>query len=267
MPKTPRENLLEIYKPETKKEEDVLEKCGLSKNEAKVFVTLLKLGSASVGEITEDSGIHRRNVYDALERLMKKGLVGKFKKENKTLFEAVNPKRLLDLVKEKREKISLLEMQLKVALQKFLSIRNFSQEKGDVKIYVGPQSRRIIFEDILENSKENMVLGAHTPSKLSRGYLKVWHKRRIKAGIKDRLIYCKPEPYAEELSKLPLTEVRFLPKKIKTTTVVNIYDNKVAIFLWSKDIPVSILIDNKKVAQDFKQYFNFLWKISKKSVH
>jgi len=46
----------------------VLEELGLAKNEAKVYLNLLRLGSASVGKSTAESGVHRRNVYDSLER-------------------------------------------------------------------------------------------------------------------------------------------------------------------------------------------------------
>ncbi|RLE45719.1 MAG: TrmB family transcriptional regulator, partial [Candidatus Methanomethylicota archaeon] len=39
--------------------EQVLREMGLSKNEIKVYLTLLKLGSANVGDITKKSGVHR----------------------------------------------------------------------------------------------------------------------------------------------------------------------------------------------------------------
>jgi len=42
-----------------------LEKIGLSPNEAKCYLALLKEGSASANEISRRSGIHRVSVYDA----------------------------------------------------------------------------------------------------------------------------------------------------------------------------------------------------------
>ena len=53
----------------------LLTSLGLSKNEAKVYLALLDLGSATAGKIAEKSKVHRTNVYDALERLIEKGVV------------------------------------------------------------------------------------------------------------------------------------------------------------------------------------------------
>lgn len=257
---------LENKELKMKDEEKILRYCGLTQNEIKIFLTLLKSGSTSVGKITEQSGVHRRNVYDALDRLSEKGLVGNAVKDNIKVFEVTSPNRLLDIVRKEKERYFELESKINSVLPKLLMIKNLSSEKQDVKIYRGTESRRVIFEDIIQNAKQNMVLGAHSPSKSSINYLRSWHKRRIKAGIKDRLIYCRPGSYAKELSSLPLTEIRFLPKQIRTQTAINIYENKVAILFWSNDKPISILIDSKKVYEDFKHYFNFLWRISKQSV-
>ena len=44
----------------------VLERLGLSKNEAKVYETMLREGESSVGNLAIKSRVHRRNVYDTL---------------------------------------------------------------------------------------------------------------------------------------------------------------------------------------------------------
>ncbi len=244
----------------------LLEGLGFSKNEAKVYVALLRLGSASVGTITEESGVHRRNVYDAIERLTRKALVGHAVKNRTKYFEVSSPYLLLDMMKEEKKLLERREREIKSMVSRLISRKDPEGEKQDVKIYRGPESRRVVFEEILNTTKQNLVLGAHTPSKLSKRYLRKWHKRRVKRGVKDRLIYNCPEPYAREVSKLPFTEVRFMPREIDSKTAINIYGNKVAILLWSNGTPVTIMIDNEKVAEDFRQYFNFLWSVAKESV-
>jgi len=47
----------------------------MSKNEAKIYETILEIGECSVSEIAKKSGIHRRNIYDTLARLSEKGIV------------------------------------------------------------------------------------------------------------------------------------------------------------------------------------------------
>ena len=51
-----------------------LKEIGLSDSEANVYLTLLKLGEATVAEISQSSGLHRTNIYDSLEKLKEKGI-------------------------------------------------------------------------------------------------------------------------------------------------------------------------------------------------
>jgi len=53
----------------------ILEEIGLSPNEAKIYETLLSSGEVGVSDISLKANVHRRNVYDALNRLVEKGLV------------------------------------------------------------------------------------------------------------------------------------------------------------------------------------------------
>ena len=61
---------------------EYLEELGLTNAEAKIYIALLELGSSQAGKITEKTGIHRRTVYDAIERLIEKGLISYIKQNN-----------------------------------------------------------------------------------------------------------------------------------------------------------------------------------------
>jgi sugar-specific transcriptional regulator TrmB len=60
-----------------------LEEAGLTPIEVRIYLVLLEKGSIRAGEITRHTGIHRRNVYDAIERLVQKGLVSYIKTNNR----------------------------------------------------------------------------------------------------------------------------------------------------------------------------------------
>ena len=94
---------------------EALQEIGLSKTESKVYLALLELGSALAGKITKKSGINRTNVYDALERLIEKGLVTYIIQANRKVFEPVDPNKLQEILKEKQDKLDSLmpELQLK----------------------------------------------------------------------------------------------------------------------------------------------------------
>jgi sugar-specific transcriptional regulator TrmB len=243
--------------------EELLHGIGLPKNEAKVYLAILRLGSASIGGISKDSGVNRRSAYDIAENLVRKGLVGYVTKDKVKHFQITSLEKLLEFAKEKKEQAEMNEKELESIANEHASARKYISDRHEVSILSGRESRKIVFEDILRLGKENCCLGGHTPSKLSMNYVKQWHRRRARAGIMDRVIYCKKDPFADYLKKLKHTEVRIMPKPIDSKTIFNIYDNKMAIFLWANDQPLTIWIDNKKVSDDFRGYFNFMWNKAK----
>ena len=54
---------------------ETLLKLGLTSNEVEIYLTLLNKGEISVNEIGSSSGLHRQVCYDALDRLLEKGVV------------------------------------------------------------------------------------------------------------------------------------------------------------------------------------------------
>ena len=59
--------------------EHILKELGLTHLEIKLYKFLLLDGPNHAGLISRKTGVHRRNVYDALERLIQKGLVSYIK--------------------------------------------------------------------------------------------------------------------------------------------------------------------------------------------
>ena len=53
-----------------------LKTAGLTENESKVYTALLELGPSHAGIISRKTGLHRRVIYDTIERLIKKGFIG-----------------------------------------------------------------------------------------------------------------------------------------------------------------------------------------------
>ena len=222
--------------------ETILQQFGLPKNESKVYTSLLELGSSSAGQITKSSGIHRRNVYDSLERLIKKGLVSYIIREKVKYFEAVSSPFLSNLLRIKK---------------------NSNANENIAVVYQGLNGVKSIFEDILNSRKENLVLGAHKPPENIKGYLERFHKKRIRFRIKERLLFFNKTDTkrAKKLSELPFTKVRFLPNSNGSKVAINIYGDNVAMLMRKES--GGFLIKNEFVAENFREYFNLLWKIGK----
>src|SRR3989339_86530 len=84
---------------------EILEEIGLSPNEAKIYEALLALGVASAPKIAEQAGVHKRNIYDTLPRLLKKGLIYNIVDAKENRYALVEPNKLNDLIWEKDSKL------------------------------------------------------------------------------------------------------------------------------------------------------------------
>ena len=235
---------------------DKLENLGLSPNEVKCYRALLKLGSSSANELSRESGIHRVSVYDALRGLREKGLISQITKENKLLFEAANPNKLLEIIKEKE---NLLEESKEILPQLLLDFK-MAKEKQDVHSFKGLIGIKTILNIMLKSKTEVLDFGAEYKIKefLPNEYNR-WDKERVENKIKMRIIASiriKP-------TKILLTDIKYVTEETNSSVSTYIFDNKVALVMWVEN-PLGILIEHKSVYESYKNYFEYLWKQAKK---
>lgn len=243
-------------------EAEILTELGLTKNEIKVYLTLLKTGSALAGEITEKSGIHRRNVYDAIERLTEKGLVSSVIINNKKLFSPTNPKRFLGIIEEKKHELNEKKKQLEKVLPR-LSLITSLTKKHDVRFFKGVEGLKTVYDDILRTGKNYVGYGpGEEVEEILKSYFKHYIERRKKLGIKPRLIYTERDRENNSI-KTTLSEIRFLSDKYSSHAALRIYGDKVAIMLLSEEEPLAILIKNKNIADGYRKYFEVIWNAAK----
>jgi sugar-specific transcriptional regulator TrmB len=232
-----------------------LQSAGLSLNEAKVYSALLKLGSASVVDITKKSGVHRVNVYDVIERLQKKGLIASVMQKNKRFYEASNPEELLKLIEMRQEQIINILPSLKMEYK-------MQKKKQEVHVFKGPDGVITAYYMMLDQNAPLFAIGG---SGLNRKYLKhrhtKWDKERIKRGMKGKLLYFESYRSADIGGKG--FEVRFLPDRFKSPIMVDICGDLVVNLLATDDI-LAIVIENKDVADAYRNYFKFMWEFAKK---
>lgn len=235
----------------------MLKEIGLSETECKVYSALLTLGSAQAGEITQKAEINRTNVYDALERLINRGLVKYVFSAKKKIFEPVNPQRLKELLTEKQEKLDEILPQL---LEKFLA----GKPKENSTIFRGKKGVKYIFEELLKEKKEITAYGAQ--SLFSETFLvfrNIWENKRIRLGIKKRIIYNEKVRPIKIKEKPKLAELKFLPKEYDFPSTVLISGNKTITVVWAEQ-PIAFLVESEEVAKSNRNFFELLWKIAKK---
>ena len=237
----------------------ILEECGLSQNQAKVYLALLSLGSSTATSIIEKSKLHRPNVYDALDQLSKKGLVTHIIQDSTKYFQASSPDSLLNMIKEKETKMRFILPRLKLK-------EKFSEKKSKARVFEGINGIKAITEIILENldSGEN-VLTFGIPRDVSekmRTFLSNYHNLRIEKEITQYHIYNEnAQERIELLNKMPFTKAAYLPKEYDSPSTTTIFGDYVSFFIWG-DEPLAILIEDIRMAESYRNYFKLLWKIA-----
>jgi sugar-specific transcriptional regulator TrmB len=241
-------------------ETEALEELGLTRNESIVYITLLDLGKAHIGQISEKTRMHRRTIYDCLERLQDRGLVSHIIEGKTRFFIAINPKKLKEIIEYKKAKIDNI-------LPKLFEIAKSSKVKTEVLVNKGKEGLKNILEDVLR-TKPKILYSLTSAGKVTEVlpfYILHFHEKRAKLNIKLDIIFGKNDraiKRAKELKKLKLTEVKFIDSKYVAPISIWMYNNKLAFLIWASEI--GILIENKETTDTFKNYFNLLWKLAKK---
>lgn len=165
----------------------ILEDIGLTKSEINVYLALLELGSSSTGPIVEKSKAPSSKIYEILEKLMQKGLASFVIKRGTKHFEAADPKRLLDYMKEKEAKIKQQEKELSKILPELELKRTLSKYKSETTVYKGLRGLETAFYnalDLLSREDEMLVTGIPSRSKQVNNFFVKFGKERAKRGIK-----------------------------------------------------------------------------------
>lgn len=243
---------------------EILEELGLSPNEAKIYEVLLDIGQASVPDIAIKTGVHKRNIYDTVPRLLQKGLVYRVVESKTDIYAAVEPKKLSELIWEKESKLQSILPQL---------TKQFKKTATDEAVYVykGIEGFKNYLRDILKVGEDVYFIGAKGGwfdpelQTFIRKFLKDAHAK----GIKYHHIFdAEVKTLAPDLLPKLGKPHKFLPPAYSTTGAIDIFGDHIVTFsgLTLKNITNDItlvVIVNKELADCYRTWFRFMWSASK----
>jgi sugar-specific transcriptional regulator TrmB len=239
---------------------EILEEIGLSQNEAKIYEALLNLGIASAPEISAQTGVHKRNIYDTLPRLLKKGLIYNIADPKENKYGLVEPNKLSDLIWEKDSKLKSILPAIQAQYKKHST-------KEAVYIYKGKEGFKNYLRDILKVGEDVYFIGA------KGGWfdqdLQIFIQRFLNEAKKKKIKYhhifdAEVKTLAPEILKSVGKSYKFLPKKYSTTGAIDIFGDRVVTFsgLNLKDITddvTLVVIVNRELADCYRTWFKFIW--------
>lgn len=245
----------------------VLENIGLTKGEVKVYLALNKLGESAVGAIGKISGVSKSKIYDILEKLIAKGLVGYIVKENTKYFFANNPTMILDYISKEEQEIQNTKKEVENIIPLLMAQRASALKKRVAEIYEGFKGIKAIREELMLTFKHGdmlLVLGApRIANEMWEGWFREFHKNRIKRKISMKIIYnSDARDYGKLRQKMKITEVKYLPSDLVSPNWIDIFNDAV-LFVMILSEPIAFVVRDKELAKSFKAYFDIMWKQSK----
>ncbi len=242
--------------------QDVYNTLGLSPNEGKIYETLVERGESTISEIAVSAGIHRRNAYDAIQRLINKGLCFQIFSTTENRYNAVDPDKLTELLAERQTRLGEILPELK---KKFAS--RIAPEEA--YIYRGLEGQKNIFRDVLRVGKESFFIGAkggwYDPriEHARKAFFREANRKKIKfvqlfdAEVKEQL-HNFPKHFEGNL------EYRFLPKEYSTNSAIHIFGDYVITYTGLTigkiaENTVFFVIHSKDLAESYRTWFWYMW--------
>ena len=246
----------------------VLQNIGLTDGEIRVYLALIKLGSSTSGPIIYNSKVSSSKIYHILEKLLQKGLISYIVNEKTRYYQAEDPIQIKEYLNEREKEFQQHKVEIDKLIPELELQKQSEKTKSEAKIYKGFKGIQAITEHIYSVLKKGETYyDIGIPSFQEEKYHSYWHEdhlRRIKYGIKCKLLFNKDTPLKilENRNRYKDCDARFMPLSIETPSWILIYSDISVIILQSEE-PMAIEIHNKQITHSFKLYFEAFWKLTK----
>jgi len=236
---------------------------GLSSNQATVYLALARSGQSRAGEIIKRTSMHRNLVYVALQELIERNLVASNKIKGIAAFKTLSFARLLEEPRHKERLAKRLAEDMARIAHRATSAQEIVVHEGIDELrryligtYDRTPSRSLIrylgfsshWNDIIERDMEDQLIRTHLDKKIQM--------RAIAKSLTQE-----QQRYARRTKGFSL--FRISPIVSDETNEIEILDDRISIRLFASPFFV-VEIVNKELAKNYQNYFDSLWRITKR---
>ena len=236
-------------------------KLGFNKNEAKVYLSLVKFGKADANQLIKDTKFHKNIVYDNLEKLIDKGLVTFIIEEGRKVFQAAPPDMIIQLFEDQEKELAARKKLAETIAEDIRKAVKKVPFKQTAVIYRGIKGIKAYHAEVLHSGKNYTLFGAPKQSIdiMGEHFWKNFELKRIENKIHVKMIFNPSLRNFGESLKNQHTVIRYFERDFEPLTQTDVHEDKVAIIVWS-DPPVIFLIQDKLVANSYGEFFERMWK-------
>ena len=231
-----------------------LEEAGLSGKESIVYLALLKNGPIGGGSLAKLLNMDRTHTYNVLNNLVNRGLAGHILVDKKKLFQAMSPKNILNQIEQR-------ELTIKSIIPELLALEKLKSKPAIVTVLEGKEGLRTIVRLLIDSkAKEILVYGGTGKSyEVLKYEIPPVAKNTALLKLKGRIITSE-KLRGDPFTKLPNFKIKYIEELTPSSTMI--FGNRVSINVFGVKSFV-ILIEDKLVADSYKKYFEYLWKLVK----
>lgn len=237
--------------------EIILKNIGLSDKAAKVYISALMLGDATVLSLSKHSGVKRTSIYYTLDELKGVGALVETKRQKKIYYLPAEPK---ELVKRMREKV----FEAEDFIEELETLKHAIFKKPRVYFLYGPSGFKKIWDMVFASKEKKYCIITEGQNFLD--FVKEKYiiddiiKEKKKQNISSRQLII-DSPYARQIVSKDRDENRkskILPKNYKLPFTEVISDEFVAFISPRLDNSLFV-IENPHFAQTRRSLFEILW--------
>lgn len=233
----------------------LLQKIGFEPQEAKVYMSLLTLGEATVADVAKHAGVVRTSCYYTLQKLHEKGIAHPYVKHGVHYWGVEGPQWLSNRLDEQKNTLDYLMPQLQAMHATFGAKPSFTY-------YEGLNGVKEVLNDILRERKNLLAMSSLEDSLALLGRrFQFFISKRAKLGLQVRYITNRsPETVAMQArDKQELRHLHFLPAGKIIKNMNYIYGDKVAILSLNRKLPMGVIIKDPDIAHTQSILFEALW--------
>jgi sugar-specific transcriptional regulator TrmB len=240
-------------------------KLGFNKNEAKVYLILIKFGRADAGQIIKETHFHKNIVYDNLEKLISKGLISFIIEGKKRVFQIASSNSLVEYFEQEEKEINERKKEAEKLSKEINTLAKQIPLTQEAKVFRGVKGIKNFYYSGIENNQNTLAFGAPQESIDIMGEI-FWRNLQVKRKEKNihaKLIFNPSIKDYGETIKNKFTEVRYFERDFEPMSETHIQGDEVGIIVWTKE-PILFLIKDKLVAESYRKFFDNMWKLAKK---
>ncbi|HSW97208.1 MAG TPA: helix-turn-helix domain-containing protein [Candidatus Saccharimonadales bacterium] len=250
---------------------DFLKELNLSDIEAKIYLTLLEYGPASVRDIAQNIGLKRTTAYLYIENLMKKGLASKNVLNSRSLIFPIQPNEgLTALVTETEANTKNIEGKLSEVIETIHSFfPSFKEvEQFEIKHYQNISGIKKIYEEAFQANELRTYIKLEEHDPVFPDNVIMFDKAfKNNPNLHVQEILYKSSIASSEAQQIvsahPQYSYKFMPEGMKLTSEdILIFDGRVAIIHYkNRENSNCIVLQSDDYYRNSVEFFDFIWKM------